>query len=138
MINSAASLAIDRAKARGLSNAHFEQSDFLDGSFSGYDLISALECLYYLGPEELGRFFDNVAIQHAGKLLVLSGPIIGEVGRNKYFNHKRMLRIFNAFVSRSWDLTILQPTGILFRNGSFLTSSSFRFDISPLIGFQIL
>jgi SAM-dependent methyltransferase len=91
------SVAIDRARARSLNNAHFEQSDFLDCSFSGYDLISALECLYYLRPGELGRFFDKVANQHAGKLLVLSGPIIGEVGRNKYFNHKRMLRVFNAF-----------------------------------------
>lgn len=90
-------VAIDRAKAKSLSNAHFKQSDFLDCSFSGYDFISALECLHYLNPEEQGLFFDKVANQHSGKLLVLSGPIIGEVGKNRYFNHDRLLRIFNAF-----------------------------------------
>jgi len=36
-------VAIDRAQAKSLSNAHFKQSDFLDCSFSRYDLISALE-----------------------------------------------------------------------------------------------
>jgi SAM-dependent methyltransferase len=89
-------LAIDRARARCLSNARFYQSDFLDCSFRGYDLISALECLYYLNPEEQGLFFGKIADQHKGRLLVLSGPIIGDAGRNSYFTHDRLLRIFNA------------------------------------------
>src|SRR5450432_429386 len=39
-------IAIERAKARNIQNARFENSDFLKISFDGYDVITAIECLY--------------------------------------------------------------------------------------------
>src|SRR5262245_44173251 len=41
-------VAVSRAMALSLPNASFEAADFLDVSFCGYDVIVAIECLYYL------------------------------------------------------------------------------------------
>ena len=70
-------IAIERAKARNIQNARFENSDFLNISFDGYDVITAIECLYYLAPEDQEVFFEKVAREHGGKIMILSGPIIG-------------------------------------------------------------
>src|ERR1700730_5700998 len=43
-------VAIARAMALNLANTLFETSDFLSVSFKGYDVIAAIECLYYLTP----------------------------------------------------------------------------------------
>lgn len=87
-------VAVERAIARNVPNGRFEAADFLNISFRGYDVIAAIECLYYLSGQEQGAFFQKVADEHPGRLLVLSGPIIDQ---NKYFTHKRLKRIFNAF-----------------------------------------
>jgi SAM-dependent methyltransferase len=77
-------IAIERAKARNIQNARFENSDFLKISFDGYDVITAIECLYYLAPER----------EHGGKIMILSGPIIGENEHRKYFTHQSLLETF--------------------------------------------
>jgi predicted TPR repeat methyltransferase len=87
-------VAIGRAKARHLPNARFETADFLRTSFAGYDVITAIECLYYLSPEEQEEFFVKAAREHPGKPLLLSGPIIGENEHRRYFTHSGLLDTF--------------------------------------------
>ena len=81
-------VAIARAKSRNLPNARFESADLLRTSFEGYDIIAAIECIYYLSLQERGVFLEKVAQEHSGKLLLLSGPI---VDYRRYFSHKRLV-----------------------------------------------
>ena len=84
-------VAISRATSKGMSNASFESSDFLKVSFTGYDVIAAIECLYYLSASEQEAFFDKIAREHSEKTLIISGPIIGQNEHRRYFTHKSML-----------------------------------------------
>lgn len=87
-------IAISRATALSLPNASFVASDFLNASFEGYDVIAAIECLYYLSPTEQEAFFRKVAVEHAGKTFILSGPIIGANEYRTYFTHRGIENIF--------------------------------------------
>jgi SAM-dependent methyltransferase len=78
-------IAISRAIALSLPNASFQVSDFLNVSFAGYDVIAAIECLYYLSPTEQEAFFRKLKSEHAGKVFILSGPIIGSNEHRTYF-----------------------------------------------------
>ena len=49
-------VAIERAKALNIRNARFKSSDFLAVSFKGYDVIAAIECIYYLRQRIRRRF----------------------------------------------------------------------------------
>ena len=53
--------AVARATAANIANARFETGDFLSTSFEGYDVIAAIECLYYLPPSEQEQFFSKLA-----------------------------------------------------------------------------
>jgi hypothetical protein len=86
-------VAIARARSLNLRNARFETMDLLETSFGGYDVIAAIECIYYLSHQEQGAFLGKVASQHAGKLLLLSGPIIDY---QRYFSHRRLMLEFKA------------------------------------------
>jgi SAM-dependent methyltransferase len=78
-------VAISRATALSLPNASFQVSDFLNVGFAGYEVIAAIECLYYLSPDEQEVFFRKLTIEHAGKVFILSGPIIGSNEYRTYF-----------------------------------------------------
>jgi SAM-dependent methyltransferase len=86
-------VAIARAKSLNLPNARFESGDFLQASFEGYDVITALECVYYLSFQEQRLFLQKVAKEHPGKILLLSGPI---VDYRRHFSHKRLMLEFTA------------------------------------------
>ena len=86
-------VAIARAKSLNLPNARFESADFLQTSFEGYDVIAAIECVYYLSLEERGAFLEKVAKEHPGKILLLSGPI---VDYRRHFGHKRLMHEFTT------------------------------------------
>ena len=86
-------VAIARAKSLKLPNARFESADFLQTPFEGYDVIAAIECVYYLSLQEQGAFFEKVAKEHAGKILLLSGPI---VDYRRHFSHKRLMYEFRT------------------------------------------
>jgi len=86
-------VAIARAKSLNLSNARFESGDFLQASFEGYDVITALECVQYLSFQEQGVFLEKVAKEHPGKILLLSGPI---VDYRRHFSHKRLMLEFTT------------------------------------------
>ena len=86
-------VAIDRAKLLNLPNARFENADLLQSSFRGYDVIAAIECIYFLSHQEQGAFFEKVAREHAGKMLLLSGPTIDY---QRHFSHKRLLHEFST------------------------------------------
>ena len=81
-------VAIARAKSLNLPNARFESADLLRTSFEGYDIIAAIECVYYLSLQEQGAFLERVAQEHSGKMLLLSGPI---VDYRRHFSHKRLM-----------------------------------------------
>ena len=78
-------VAISRAITLSLPNASFQVSDFLNVSFAGCDVIAAIECLYYLSPTEQEAFFRKLTSEHAGKVFILSGPIIGSNEYRTYF-----------------------------------------------------
>jgi len=52
-------IAVGRAMALALPKASFQASDFLNIRFAGYDVIAAIECLYYLSPDEQEAFFQK-------------------------------------------------------------------------------
>jgi cyclopropane fatty-acyl-phospholipid synthase-like methyltransferase len=87
-------VAITRAKSLSLPNAKFECADFLQTSFKGYDVIAAIECIHYLSHQEQCAFLEKVTKEHAGKTLLLSGPIIDY---KRYFSHKRLMLEFTTF-----------------------------------------
>ena len=84
-------VAIARAKLLNLPNARFQIADLLDISLAGYDVIAAIECIYYLSHEDQILFLKRVAREHSGKMLLLSGPIIDY---QRYFGHKRLMYQF--------------------------------------------
>jgi SAM-dependent methyltransferase len=88
-------VAIDRARARNIPNASFQVSDFMKASFVGFDVIAAIECLYYLTPEDQEAFFSKLANEHRG-IFILSGPIIGENEHRKYFTHNDLIKTFEV------------------------------------------
>ncbi len=87
-------VAIGRANSAGLSNAAFIASDFLSVPFAGYDLLTAIECVYYLSMEEREDFFQKIAEEHKGKPFIFSAPIIGSNEYRTYFTHNGVLDIF--------------------------------------------
>jgi SAM-dependent methyltransferase len=86
-------VAIARAQALDLQNARFENADLLQVSYKGYEVIAAFECIHYLSHPEQGAFLEKVASEHAGKLLLLSGPIIDYT---HYFSHRRLMLEFTT------------------------------------------
>lgn len=102
-------VAISRAAARDLPNARFQVADFLNIPFADYDVIAAIECLYYLSPAEQDILFDKVATEHRGKPFVLCVPIIG----GKYPTHPGVMRSFarhGMALVKSHNLTIRNDT----------------------------
>jgi hypothetical protein len=53
--------------------------------------------LYYLTLEDQEAFFEKVAREHSGKILILSGPIIGENEHRSYFTHQSLLEAFARY-----------------------------------------
>ncbi|SDS77322.1 class I SAM-dependent methyltransferase [Bradyrhizobium canariense] len=87
-------LAISRATSRFIPNASFQVADFLDVSFADYDVIAAIECLYYLSPAEQEAFYRKMVSEHPGKIFILSGPIIGTNEHRTYFTHAGIEQTF--------------------------------------------
>jgi predicted TPR repeat methyltransferase len=86
-------VALERATTLHLPNASFEAQDFLGVTFAGYDVIAAIECLYYLSPDEQEAFFRKLRSEHNGTFIV-SGPIIGKNEHRTYFTHNGLLSTF--------------------------------------------
>jgi SAM-dependent methyltransferase len=99
-------VAIARAKLLDLPNARFENADLLQTSFEGYDVIAAIECIYYLSLKERGAFLERIVREHSGKMLLLSGPI---VDYRRYFSHKRLvyeLTTLGFTLVKSYNLSV--------------------------------
>ena len=56
-------------------------------------MIAAIECIHYLTHPEQGAFLEKVASEHAGKMLLLSGPIVDYA---KHFSHRRLMLEFTT------------------------------------------
>ena len=113
-------IAIARAQALGLPNASFQAADFLDVPFAGYDVIAAIECLYYLSPAEQDAVMDKVATEHRSKPFILSVPIIG----GKYFTHAGVVALLSRHgmrlvefrnVTVHWDTPVKRTVQIALR-----------------------
>jgi hypothetical protein len=87
-------IAISHATSLALPNASFQVSDFLNVSFAGYDVIAAIECIYYLAPDEHEAFFQKLASEAAGKIFIVSGPIIGSNEYRTYFTDSGLRQTF--------------------------------------------
>jgi SAM-dependent methyltransferase len=86
-------VAIARAQSLELPNARFENADLLQISYKGYEVIAAIECIHYLSHPEQGAFLEKVAREHAGKMLLLSGPIVDYA---HHFSHRRLMLEFTT------------------------------------------
>jgi len=86
-------VAISRAQSLDLPNARFENADLMQISYEGYEVIAAIECIHYLSHPEQGACLEKVAREHAGKMLLLSGPI---VDYTHYFSHRRLMLEFKS------------------------------------------
>ncbi len=86
-------VAIERAKQLSLANARFIAADFVNVSFFGYDVITAIECLYYLSEDACDAVLQRISAQHCGKLLIVSAPIVGKGVHQKYFTHEELLQL---------------------------------------------
>jgi hypothetical protein len=62
----------------------------LDVSFEGFDVITAIECLYYLSPSEQGACLERVRREHRG-ILTISVPIVGTLNSSSYFTHSEIM-----------------------------------------------
>lgn len=99
-------VAIARARSRELPNARFENADLLQISYKGYEVIAAIECIHYLSHPEQGAFLEKVAREHAGKMLLLSGPIVDYA---HYFSHRRLMHEFTSIgfsLVKSYNLSV--------------------------------
>jgi hypothetical protein len=88
--------------------------------FAGYDVIVAIECLYYLSPAEQDAVMDKVATEHRGKPFILSVPIIG----GKYFTHAGVAALLSRHgmrlvefrnVTVHWDTPVKRTVQIALR-----------------------
>jgi SAM-dependent methyltransferase len=100
-------VAIARAKARGIRNARFKVSDLLAIPFAGYDVIAAIECIYYLDAEERQVFFAKVDQEHRGTF-VMTTPIIG----GKYWTHDELMRALAPIGDVRWRNIYPRQTGV--------------------------
>ena len=99
-------VAIARAQSLELPNARFENADLLQISYKGYEVIAAIECIHHLSHPEQGAFLEKVASEHAGKMLLLSGPI---VDYTHYFSHRRLMLEFTTLgfsLIKSYNLSV--------------------------------
>ena len=78
------------ARAPKLQNAEFLVRDMMDVDFRGYEVVTAIECIYYLSREERERFFAKLARELEG-LFILMAPING----GKYVTDQELNEIFD-------------------------------------------
>jgi predicted TPR repeat methyltransferase len=129
-------VAIGRAISKGISNASFEKSDFLNVSYEGYEVIAAIECLYYLSASEQNAFFDKVAHEHSGKILIISGPIIGQNEHRKYFTHKSVLDTLaqhGISVIDFYNINVNRKTPLVNRTVANLAAALVRVPLGDLL-----
>jgi cyclopropane fatty-acyl-phospholipid synthase-like methyltransferase len=120
-------IAIERAKKRGLENAQFRSGDILEADFTGHDLITAIECIYYLSPDEQERLFVKIAKEHPGKMLLLSAPIVGENRFRRYFTHAELMAAF-----KHHDMTVVSFHNLnVYRWGFLRTAAAVAVRLVP-------
>jgi SAM-dependent methyltransferase len=106
-------LAIDRAKARNLPYANFVVADFLDISLADFDVIAAIECLYYLADTEQDLLLAKLKREHRGPF-ILSCPIVGHVQHGRYFTHDGLMTTLAAHgidVAEFHNVSLYRPDG---------------------------
>jgi 2-polyprenyl-3-methyl-5-hydroxy-6-metoxy-1,4-benzoquinol methylase len=125
-------VAIERANARKLPNASFLCADFLDVPFGDYDVIAAIECLYYLSSEEQDAVLGKIAREHRGRMVIISAPIIGSNQHRKYFTHSEMIDKLDR-----WMMSLTEFHNLNFRNDIRLWSLAAKV-LNRLPGAQLL
>ncbi len=79
-------------------------------------MITALECLYYLSPDEQEAFFEKTAREHTGKELIVSTPIIGDGQHRRYFTHADLVEMVDR-IGASWRFHNV----VIYRRGPLTT-----------------
>jgi len=82
-------VAIQRAQQRDIPNTRFVVGDLLTTTLKGYEVITAIECLYYLEAADRDIFLDKLRREHGGTF-ILSVPIVGTLEGRRYFTHNEI------------------------------------------------
>jgi hypothetical protein len=79
----------------GMGSLYRSQHEFVFVFKSGTapHVIAAIECLYYLSPDEQVKFFRKLLGEHKGTF-IMSAPIIGANEHRTYFTHSGLLSTF--------------------------------------------
>ena len=91
-------VAISRLRELKLKNVTYLVDDMLHVDLDEkYEVIFALECLYYLSSDEQEEFWLKLKNQARGKLFVMSCPIIGANEHRRYFRENDLVSTFEKF-----------------------------------------
>jgi SAM-dependent methyltransferase len=88
-------VAIERARSRQPANATFLAADFMKIPFEGFDVVTVIECLYYLSEEERAALLEKVTKEHSGRIVALSAPVVGLFEDRRYFTHAEIMALLS-------------------------------------------
>jgi SAM-dependent methyltransferase len=106
--------AIDRTPKIG--NASFFATSMTDFDYSHFDLVTMLECLYYLSEDDQHQVLSKIKTS-----LIISAPIIGENEHRRYYTRDTLVRLLSdhgfgidrSFImSLRWDGSIARKVAI--------------------------
>ena len=119
-------VALQRARERNIANAEFVKEDFLNVDFEKSECLIALECIYYLEPQERQKFFDRVDnwLSKGNRYFIFSTPIIGGNNYRYYFS---MEDLSNLFTSKNWRINQSKKLNLYFDH--FKGGSKFIFKL---------
>src|SRR5262249_17398932 len=106
--------------------------DFLDVPFGDFDVIAAIECLYYLSNEEQDAVLAKIAREHRGRTVIISAPIIGSNQHRKYFTHSEIVDKLER-----WTMSLTEYHNLNLRSEVGLSSFAAKV-INRLPGAQFL
>ena len=76
----------------------------LDFDYSNFDLVTMLECLYYLSEADQHRVLSKIKTP-----LIISAPIIGENEHRRYYTRETLIRLLSEHgfsVDRSFIMSL--------------------------------
>jgi len=106
--------AIDRAPK--IENASFIAASMTDFDYSNFDLVTMLECLYYLSEADQHRVLSKIKTP-----LIISAPIIGENEHRRYYTRETLIRLLfehgfsvdrSFIMSLRWDGSLASKIAI--------------------------
>ena len=87
-----------------IENASFLAASMTDFDYSNFDLVTMLECLYYLSEADQHRVLSKIKTP-----LIISAPIIGENEHRRYYTRETLIRLLSEHgfsVDRSFIMSL--------------------------------